>query len=191
MNVDQQRQDYVAALDWVSGLIAATRPDQLGLPTPCVEFDVRALIGHLIGTALRGRGTVTRAYLRGTPHVVTDVADAELAPTFSGLAAEIARAATDLRSDELVTAAWGECSAYDALRGFTVETVTHGWDLAVATGQDPTVLDAVAARLLASSTELVPTRLRGVMYDDAAPTASSSATERLAYALGHQRVRGE
>ena len=187
MSLDQQRQDYVAALDWVRALMAATRPEQLDLPTPCDEFDVRALLGHPIGTARRGRGTVARAYVRGIPHVVTDVADADLARTFSGITTEIARASADLRPAEQLTAPWGECSSYGALRGFTVETVTHGWDLAVATGQDPSALDAVAARLLESSTELVPARLRGVMYDDAVPTGSSSATERLAYSLGHRR----
>ncbi|HTX29500.1 MAG TPA: maleylpyruvate isomerase N-terminal domain-containing protein [Streptosporangiaceae bacterium] len=30
-------------------IVAAVRPDQLGLPTPCSEYDVRALLSHTVG----------------------------------------------------------------------------------------------------------------------------------------------
>ena len=40
--------------------VAAVSPSQLGLPTPCTEYDVRALLSHIIGgltrAALVGEG---------------------------------------------------------------------------------------------------------------------------------------
>lgn len=75
-----------------------------------------------------------------------------------------------------------------AARGFTVETVTHGWDLAVATGRPAEAPEGIADRCLVFAASVIPDRLRGVMYDP--PIAGGdtvSATERLAYLLGHSR----
>src|SRR5436190_7950838 len=41
------------ALDQTAGLIAAVRPEQAELPTPCPDWDVRALVQHLAGQDLR------------------------------------------------------------------------------------------------------------------------------------------
>lgn len=51
------------------------RPDQLNAPTPCSEFDVRTLLGHLVGTAERGLATGNGRSTRPIPHVITDIAD--------------------------------------------------------------------------------------------------------------------
>ena len=51
---------YDGALAWALGLVRGVRTDQLTLPTPCSEFDVRALLAHLVATPQRaaavGRG---------------------------------------------------------------------------------------------------------------------------------------
>ncbi|BCJ33448.1 TIGR03086 family protein [Actinocatenispora thailandica] len=189
MTYEQQRQDYVAALDWVARLMAQTAAEQLGRPTPCTEFTVRALLGHLVGTARRGLGTADGTSTRGVPHVVTDVPDAELAAEYARLAARLGPAWSRRTGQQPVTAPWGRCSALDAVRGFTVETLTHGWDLAVATGQPADALEPVAQRCLALAPDVVPDRLRGVMYDEPVDSdATIPATERLARLLGHRRL---
>lgn len=180
----QQVRDYAAALDWVSGLITTTEPEMLSRPTPCAEWDVRALIGHLIGTAHRGRATAT-AIPAGVPHVVTDVPDDELGPAYARLAAEIVPAFAALAGDSRVRAPWGEVPALAAVRGFTIETTAHGWDLAIATGRPADAPPGVAERCLECAADVVPARLRGVMY--AAPivaTSEAAPTERLARLLG-------
>jgi hypothetical protein len=76
----------------------------------------------------------------------------------------------------------------EAARGFTVETVTHGWDLAVATEQPCDAPEGIADRCLMYAASVIPDRLRGVMYD--APINGSkgcSTTEQLAHLLGHKR----
>lgn len=181
-------RDYFAALAWVGELMAATRPGQLDSRTPCTDFDVRLLMGHLVGTAHRGLGTARRVSTRDVPHVVTDVPADRLASTYATLTTSIRSAWSRLDAADEVTAPWGPCSALEAARGFTVETVTHGWDLAVATGRPYEAPSGVADRCLAYAASVVPERLRGVMYD--APVVgeqSVSATERLANLLGHER----
>jgi hypothetical protein len=70
-----------------------------------------------------------------------------------------------------------------------VETVTHGWDLAVATGQPREAPDQIADRCLALAVAVRhPDRLRGSMY--AMPVANEqqdSPTTCLAHLLGHRR----
>ncbi|WP_207918451.1 TIGR03086 family metal-binding protein [Saccharopolyspora karakumensis] len=188
MQFDQQRQDYFDALAWVTALMEATTTAQLTDATPCAEYDVRALAGHLIGTAHRGLGTAEGVSTQAIPHAVTDVPDAQLAAAYAALADRIRAAWKPLRSDDQVRAPWGPCTAHTAARGFTIETVTHGWDLAIATDQPSTKLDHAAERCLPFATDVIPDRLRGVMYDDPVPgLAAASATERLAHLLGHQR----
>ncbi|MFK4085940.1 TIGR03086 family metal-binding protein [Kribbella sp. NPDC020789] len=185
MSYDQQLKDYAASLGWVSGLIADTPAEALGRPTPCSEWDVRLLIGHLIGTAHRGRGTAL-GVASDVPHVVTDVPDDKLSATYAGLADEIVAAFGRLAGEDPVRAPWGPVTALNAVRGFTIETTAHGWDLAVATARPAIAPPGVAERCLAHEAELVPARLRGVMYDEPlADVPDISATERLARLLGH------
>ena len=41
------------ALDEAARLVGGVRPDQMGLPTPCSDWDVRALIAHLVAGNVR------------------------------------------------------------------------------------------------------------------------------------------
>jgi uncharacterized protein (TIGR03086 family) len=186
----QQRQDYVDALRWVTQLMTAVQATHLNVRTPCEEFDVRSLLGHLIGTAHRGLATAGRIPTRDIPHVITDIPDAELAPTYTELSASIQEAWSHLTATDAVVAPWGPCTALEAARGFTVETITHGWDLAVATGQPSDAPNGIADRCLSYAAVVIPDRLRGVMYDGPVVFAGTvSTTEQLAHLLGHERRR--
>jgi uncharacterized protein (TIGR03086 family) len=122
--------------------------------------------------------------------VVTDVPDAELAITYARLAASIRTAWLPLAETDEVVAPWGPCMALEAARGFTVETITHGWDLATATGQPSAAPNGIADRCLSYAATVIPNRPRGVMYDPpVVETEASSTTEQLAHLLGHQRRR--
>lgn len=186
MEFEQRLTDYGAALSWVADRMGSVAPAELDLPTPCEEFTVRALTGHLLGTAYRALGTASGESTRHVPHVVTDVRDEELAPTYAALAASVTARWHEFRDgNRLVVAPWGECSARRAVEGFTIETLVHGWDLAMATGHDPDELSAVGERCLGYAPDVIPARLRGVMYDDPVRSrAQDGATTRLARLLG-------
>ncbi|WP_433870478.1 maleylpyruvate isomerase family mycothiol-dependent enzyme [Saccharopolyspora sp. CA-218241] len=181
------QQDYFDALAWATRLMTAVRPRHLDARTPCEDFDVRSLMGHLIGTAHRGLATARHLPTREIPHVITDVPDAELAATYGALSTSIREAWSPLAGADEVVPPWGPCTASEAARGFTVETVTRGGDLAVATGQPSDAPNDIADRCLPFADAVIP---RGVSYDAPVVVAGAfSTTEQLAHLLGHKRTR--
>ena len=69
--------------------------------------------------------------------------------------------ADDATLDALVEAPWGKVPGRIALSGYVQEILTHGWDLARATGQ-PTELDPELAHwVLAVSRQILPAEPRG------------------------------
>ncbi len=157
--------------------------EQLDDPTPCAEFDVRTLLGHLIGTTQRGTATGEGRSTRPIPHVITGIADGDHAARYSAAADAAHRAwSSDGRLEELVAAPWGEVPGRDAVWGFANETLVHGWDLAVATGQPPEASPALVEPVLVRIHELVPelTRKPRVYGPAVAPPEDAGPTERLA-----------
>jgi uncharacterized protein (TIGR03086 family) len=187
---DDPRPVYRTAMDWVTALMRAVPPHRLDAPTPCAEFTVRTLMGHLIGTAERGLATGTGRPNAPIPHVVTDVPDSRLTARYDELASDVAQtwsARADLR--ELVDAPWGRVRGDDAVWGFALETAVHAWDLAVATGQPSEGSPALIEPLLARAPAIMPAEGRTRSYGD--PVGAShpaGPTERLANWLGHRRA---
>lgn len=137
--MDDPRVIYFRATAQTESVIAAVRPEQENLPTPCRDWDVRTLLSHLVGG-------VTRVALVG------EGADALSLPPFAaagddwaaGFRAAVKRAeaawADDATLDAPCTVPWGTVPGRVALAGYVREVLAHGWDLATATGQ-PTELD--------------------------------------------------
>ena len=143
MNNDP-RELFRRAAAQTETVIAAIRPGQGGLPTPCTDWDVRTLVSHTAGA-------VTRIALVG------EGADALSVPPFTDLGGDwpdadrvgayrraVTRAkaawAEDAKLDALFAVPWGMVPGRVAVSGYVREVVAHGWDIAVATGQ-PTELD--------------------------------------------------
>ncbi|OZE82728.1 TIGR03086 family protein [Rhodococcus sp. 14-2483-1-1] len=178
------REVYFTSAAWVSGLLAGVRADQLDLPTPCDEFDVRTLAGHLVATVAR---LIAIAEL-GSPDSVSPFSPDHDAASFDTLV-EQARAAwaDDAALDAPVVVPWGEVPGRSAVWGYSRELLVHGWDLAVATGQpahaDPALVDPVAVELRA----LLPaeSRVPGVPFGPIVePRSEAGPLERLANFAG-------
>lgn len=174
------RPVYAGAAEWVLSLLSAVRPDQLSLPTPCDEFDVRTLSSHLIGTVRR---VIAIAEL-GDAESFPSMAPEHDAGTFAELAKRAQRAwADDALLEELVKVPWGETPGRFALWGYTNEALVHGWDLAVATGQPAEADSALVEPTAAAARQFIPAEIRvpGVPFAAVVePRTDAGPTERLA-----------
>src|SRR5262249_20277900 len=117
--------------------VSGVQLDDLGSPTPCAEFDVRALLNHMIG----GLGMLTTAASGGT----AAIPQGDQFGDDPGAAYEERRRAllSAVRADGALDRDWimpfGAMSGALMAQIAFMEHLTHGWDVAKATGQDTTV----------------------------------------------------
>jgi uncharacterized protein (TIGR03086 family) len=150
------------AMTQTESIVAAVGPGQLTHPTPCDEYDVRALLSHIVGglnrVAIAGEGGDALA----RPARADDVPDDRWLAAYRTASARAAAAWTDdAKLDALVELPWGKIPGRFAIAGYIQEILTHGWDLAKATGQ-PTERDPeLAAFALAGARRILPAEARG------------------------------
>lgn len=154
--------------------------ESLVAPTPCVEYDVKALVNHLYQVIVQFQRLAAKeaSDFGDTPDRVTGNAAWR-----EGLA---------LEADRLV-AAWSVPGAEEGTTGgmnmparlvgsmALLDLTVHVWDLARATGQEyPGADEAVVAELAGAVDELAPTARRmGVFGEPVAEPEGASAFERL------------
>lgn len=185
------RPYYRDALQWVAGLLDAIRAEQWELPTPCEEFDVRHLAGHLVATVRRAKVIGDGGDPLSIPHIVTDVTDDGYATAYrNGIDAVWTTWGPDESLQREVTAPWGTIPGSAAVWGYLNETLVHGWDLAVATGQPVEADDSVAQAALEMTQRVLPAEPRGGHVPFASPVepaADAGPTERVANWSGRHR----
>ena len=125
-------EQYAHALKEFGSRVEQVGDDQWGNPTPCTDWDVRALVAHVVDEQrwapyLLGGGTVAEAGDRFAGDPLGDDAKAAWRE-----ASEAARAAfeADGALDKPVSVSSGETSARDYLWQMTVDAAVHAWDLA-------------------------------------------------------------
>jgi uncharacterized protein (TIGR03086 family) len=190
-NIDP-RLHYRTALTWVRTLADGVPADRLADPTPCAEWDVRGLLGHLVATVDRVRVIGEGGDPQTTPRVVEGIADDGWTDALDAAEDKMAAVwADDAVLDELVTVPWGRVPGRAAVWGYIREALVHGWDLAVATGQSPEADPVTAEAALAETKLVMPAEPRGGPIPFAAPVAprpEAGPTEQLANWCGHARV---
>ncbi|TDW16984.1 TIGR03086 family metal-binding protein [Kribbella kalugense] len=117
-------------------LVAGVRADQWSAPTPCSDWDVRALVNHVVGeerwaVPLMAGKTIAE---------VGDTLDGDLlgddpvaTATFAAREADVAAAA----AIDKVHLSYGDEDPHEYLRQLAADHLIHGWDLAVAIGVPP------------------------------------------------------
>jgi uncharacterized protein (TIGR03086 family) len=186
------RLHYRTALTWVRTLADGVPADRLTDPTPCAEWDVRGMLGHLVATVDRVRVIGEGGDPQTTPRVVEGIADDGWTDALAAAEDKMAGVwADDAVLDELVTVPWGRVPGRAAMWGYIREALVHGWDLAVATGQSPEADPVTAEAALAETKQVMPAEPRGGPIPFAAPVAprpGAGPTEQLANWCGHARV---
>lgn len=178
------------ALDQAERIIAGITPDQLTLPTPCTDWDARALLNHMVAGNLRfarlaeGQGGPPP---RGLPQ--EDLLGEDPAAAYRQSAEALKQAwRAPGRLDGLYRLPLGEVPGRAALGIRLVETVTHGWDLATATGQEPAFdQDIVQAASQLTRQQLGEDRPPGTPFGTPVPAPDGAPEiDRLAAFLGRQ-----
>jgi len=168
------------------GVASGITPDALHAPTPCANFDVHGILGHMIGGA-----TMFAADFRGEPPPpAPDVADGpEVVAQVGAALGELMGA---IRSpgalDRTVTAPFGEVPGDVFARFVVLDGLVHGWDLAVATKQAYEPPTELVAAVDAFARQAIADEMRDGDTFAAAVEPSDGATpiERLAAFTGRR-----
>jgi uncharacterized protein (TIGR03086 family) len=131
-------EQYDHAVAEFGSRVELVKDDQWTAPTPCREWDVRALVAHLVDECrwvpyLLGGGTVADAGDRFSGDPLGD--DPKAAWRAASAAAREAFAA-DGALDRVVSLSAGESGARDYIWDMTVDATVHAWDLARGIGAD-------------------------------------------------------
>lgn len=174
------------ALAQTGQIVAGVEPEQFGLPTPCTEWDVRTLLGHLV----RGNQN-TAAAAESTPRQPNPIADPSDDPIAEYQeSAEAAKRAwrQSGRLDQSYQTPFGMLPGQGLLSLRLIETVTHGWDLARATGQEPRFDDdLVQAAMTLAQARLSGPRPPGLPFGPVVEVGNDRpAIDRLAGFMGRQ-----
>ncbi len=120
-------------------IIANVRPDQLSVSTPCSEWDVKALIDHIVGGTMFFAGTLAGEE-PGQPSGDGNPADIYQ----SGTAKVLEAAQKPGTMEKKYQTPFGEMSGGEFMFGAFMDNLVHGWDLAKATGQNTDLNEAHA-----------------------------------------------
>src|SRR5215210_3396819 len=131
-------EQYEHALTEFGNRVEQVGDDQWGNPTPCPDWDVRALVAHLVDEQrwapyLLGGGTVADA---GDRFAGDPLGDDPKGAWSAASAAALDAFSADGGLDRPVRLSYGEVSARDYIWEMTVDATVHAWDLARGIGVD-------------------------------------------------------
>jgi len=158
MTTENLERAYAAA----RGVIANVKPDQLDDSTPCVSWDVRELLNHMIGGSFWAATAVKNGNADVIEALATDYGDRDLVATFDeGIEQSVAAFGAPGAQEGSVTLPFGTLPVPMFMGIITTDAFTHAWDLARATGQ-PTDLDPeFAEQLLNGARGFIQPAFRG------------------------------
>ena len=173
-------------------LIEVVRSDQWDLPTPCRDWDVRALVGHIVGwLRVFAAGAAGEAF-EGDP--ADYLAGDSSADDFRRLT-EVLVAGWDANgTDRTVRLTSGELPGAMVFDMTLMEYLTHGWDLATATGQPVPFTEVEAEDVLRRARATLRPEYRGpdtAMGEEVEVAADAPAMVRLAAFMGRDVSAGQ
>jgi uncharacterized protein (TIGR03086 family) len=153
-------------------------------PTPCPSYDVHAVTNHLLATL-----DVFQAGLVGEPRTMEDLEQDFAGDDPPGAFATLAAASLAAwrqpgALDGALALAFGETPAQVAVFLNLGDSLLHGWDVAVATGQDPALPEAPAELMLGFMQGMLKPEMRREGPDatfgiEVAVPADAPVTDRL------------
>ncbi len=187
MGADMLAQAFAST----AGVLAEVDAQQLDGATPCASWQVREVINHLVGGTIYFAETAENG-VAPTGGEVTDFSAGDFVTEFNKGAARAVKAfEADGAMDKTMRLPFAELPGGVFVNIATIDTFTHGWDLAKATGQSTDLDPELATQLLAFAQGFLSDALRGP--DGTAPFGAPVATppgaspaDELAAFLGRQ-----
>ncbi|MFJ9029846.1 TIGR03086 family metal-binding protein [Streptomyces sp. NPDC102274] len=174
---------FASILAEVERLVSAVGPDRFGDPTPCADWNVRALLDHLVWENLIWAGLA-----EGSPP--TDHgADHLGADHLAAFRAAASATMTAFRRPGMLERRYGPAPGRRLVEQLLIEMLVHGWDLAMATGQRPGFAKETVEAVLPSIREIygaLPRTPGGSFAPEVPVPDGSAATDRLAAFLGRR-----
>ncbi|MFI0356197.1 TIGR03086 family metal-binding protein [Actinomadura sp. 9N407] len=160
--IHDPRSLFALAVGQAEQQIAAVRPDELSRRTPCADYDVRALAGHMVSVLHKVAGVGAGRDVSDVPDVIDDVDDTGWADAFGKARGEVEQVwSDDAMLDRMVTLPWATLPGRVALDAYTHEFTVHSWDLAYATGRLGDLDPDLAVRALDAFPRFAPPEARG------------------------------
>jgi uncharacterized protein (TIGR03086 family) len=172
------------AADQLRRIIAQVSPEQASSPTPCSEFDVHALINHIVHDVQLFTATISGGQRR-SPEEVDLLGEGWLA-AYRASADSLLSAWRARGTGWTLSSRLGELPATWALGQHVSDLVVHTWDVARATGQSPVDLDPeLAEAALAWGREHLKPEFRGQAFGPEVPVPEHAPVyDRLAGFFG-------
>ena len=180
---------HIEALAHTRRIVAGVAPDQWGDPTPCDDWDLRALVNHVVAgnfwvaPLLEGQ-TIEDVGTRYDGDVLGS--DPLAAYDRSSLEAQTAGSAPGALEAPCALS-YGTVPGAVYLGHRILDVVIHGWDIAKATGQDPTIGPELVERCRAiMEPELGLIQGSGMFGTPVTVDEDASAEARLLATIGRQ-----
>ena len=177
---------HAAAVETFRSLVHAVPAEAWSAPTPCSDWDVRALVNHVVNEELwtvpllDGR-TIDEVgdrfdgdVLGGDPTVAVDSAAKAAVVAFQEPGAP----------DRTVHLSFGDTPASEYAMQLTADHVVHGWDLAAATAADRRIDDDLVAALTGWFAQREDLYRGAGIISDRPPVVAASAQDQLLVAFG-------
>jgi len=166
---------YERAAGNAAELARSVRPEQRGLPTPCSEWDVDALLAHMAGGS---------AYLLGALGVGTAGSAWPAADVVEACVSALREPGALQRRCQ--SPAGFEWSVAEATAGTAMDQLIHTWDLGVALDakrpMDPELSEAIVAMFLPAMPDIG--RQAGFVGPEVEVAPDATASDRLLAAMG-------
>ena len=180
------RDDLFRAADLAGDLLETVREEDHDLTTPCAEWSVLDLVGHLVAVTRRV-AHIGRGGLPGDLPTMASHAPAQgWGPAYRAGVAEMRTVwADDALLTRTVTHPAGPMPGAAAATVYVQEFATHAGDLAVSIGRTDLLDEELAETALADSVRFVPRDRTGFPFGDPVEVpADAPAHVRLAAWLG-------
>lgn len=171
-------------------MIAGIGADQWELPTPCTEWNVRTLVGHLV---FGNRVFTARLTGEPMPDRNTDQLGDDAGAAFLTTASHLQAA---LRPEGVLERSYpgplGTITGAETLQIRLYDLLAHGWDLEQATGIPADLPEDVAAESLEFVRNQLASMPRAGRFADPQPVADDArAIEQLVAFLGRRPNAGQ